>query len=101
MALVEEIERLIDQRVDQRMEVFLSKQESMKPWVKMNVSIKRLEKDARWIRTNLCTLELIEKGLVKKVGGEWHFLNPEFFTYVHDNWWPQYKGEEERGLTDD
>ena len=46
MALVEEIERIIDQRVDQRMEVFLNKQESMKPWVKMNVAIKRLERNS-------------------------------------------------------
>ncbi|REC31313.1 hypothetical protein CF160_02135 [Enterococcus pseudoavium] len=93
MALVEEIERLIDQRVDQRMKIFLSKQESMKPWVKMNVAIKRLDKDARWVRGNLCTFDLIEKGLVKKVGGEWHFQNPEFFIYVHDIWWPLYESE--------
>lgn len=93
MALVEEIENLIDQRVDQRMKIFINKQESMRPWVKMNVAIDRLGKDARWIRGNLCTLELIEKQLVKKVGGEWHFLNPEFFTYVHDIWWAIYENE--------
>ena len=93
MALVEEIEKMIDQRVDQRIEIFLSKQESMKPWVKMDVAVERLEKDARWIRLNLCTLDLIEKELVKKVGGEWHFLNPEFFIHVHDKWWTSYGKE--------
>lgn len=93
MALVEEIEKMIDQRVDQRMEIFLSKQESMKPWVKMDIAMERLEKESRWIRLNLCTLKLIDKGLVKKVGGEWHFQNPEFFIYVHDKWWPTYESD--------
>lgn len=90
MALVEEIEKLIDQRVDQRMKEFVNNQESLKPWVKMNVVMERLDKDARWIRANFCTSDFQEMELVKKVGGEWHFLNPEFFNYVHDSWWGSY-----------
>jgi len=93
LALVEEIEKLIDQRVDQRIKEFVNNQESLKPWVKMNVVMERLDKDARWIRANFCTSVFQEKELVKKVGGEWHFLNPEFFIYVHDSWWVTYSSE--------
>lgn len=87
VALLEEIEKIIDQRVDQKMRLLTEKQVAMKPWVKMETAEELLEKESRWIRDNLCTYELVEKKLVKKVGNEWHFLNPEFFTYVHDVWW--------------
>lgn len=89
MALLEEIEKIIDQRVDQKVSVLMKKEIVMKPWVKMDTAMEKLEKEARWIRDNFCTYEFIEKKLVKKVGNEWHFLNPEFFSYVHDVWWDE------------
>lgn len=92
MSLIEELERMVDQRVDQRINDLEKKKKHLKPWVKMNIAASELEKDPRWIREKLCTLEFQDKGLVKKVGGEWHFLNPEFFQYVHDVWWPLYEG---------
>lgn len=82
MPLVEEIENIIDQRVDQRMKIFVNKQESMRTWVKMNVAMDRLGKDSRWIRGNLCILELIEKQLVKKAGGNGIFESRIFYLCV-------------------
>lgn len=91
MALVEEMEKIIDQRVDQKVRLILQGYRHLKPWVKMDTACENLQKESRWIRDHLCTYEFIEKGLVKKVGGEWHFLNPEFFQYVHDVWWPNHE----------
>ena len=87
MSLVEEFEKLVDKRVDQRVEMLLEKHKELRPWVKMDIAEERLGKESRWIRDTFCTSELIEKRLVKKVGNEWHFLNPEFFEYAHDVWW--------------
>lgn len=87
MALVEEIEKIIDERVEEKVRMILAKYKDLRPWVKMDVAEEKLGKEARWIRDHFCTSELIEKKLVKKVGNEWHFLNPEFFEYAHNIWW--------------
>lgn len=94
MAVIEEaIETLVDKRFDERFDELKHAIQILRPWVKMDMASDILEKEARWIRANLCTYELVEKKLVKKVGGEWHFQNPEFFKYVHDVWWPNYQSE--------
>ena len=87
MALVEEIEKIADNRVDQRMDQITEEIPYLRPWLIMETVEKILEKEARWIRENFCTDEMVEKKLVKKVGGKWHFMNPEFMNYVHDVWW--------------
>lgn len=94
MAVIEEaIEELVNKRFDERFEELKHSIQILKPWVKMDMASDILEKESRWIRSKLCTYDLVELDLVKKVGGEWHFRNPEFFAYVHDVWWPNYQDE--------
>lgn len=91
MALIAEIEKIIDDRVNARMDEIMRKVPLLRPWLVMEQATDLLNKESRWIISNMCTTELIEKELVKKVGGAWHFRNPEFFEYVHDVWWKEAK----------
>ena len=92
MSIDEQIERLIDEKVSQKMKEVELKSFLLKPFFKIDRVAMELDgKSAKWIRENFCLgdqgNELLSRGLIKKVGNEWHFKNPEFFNYVHDEWW--------------
>ncbi|MDN6268759.1 MAG: hypothetical protein L0J44_13055 [Tetragenococcus koreensis] len=89
MALVEEIEKIVNERVDKRVSELYDEIFYLKPWLTMEPLEEILHKNSRWIIENLCTKEFKNKGLVKKVGGKWHFKNPEFVKYIHDVWWKE------------
>ncbi|AYW50828.1 hypothetical protein C7H83_10280 [Tetragenococcus halophilus] len=89
MALVEEIEKIVNEQVDKRMNELSNEIFFLKPWLTMGPIKEILDKNSRWIIDNLCTKEFENKGLVKKVGGQWHFKNPEFVKYIHDVWWKE------------
>lgn len=94
MAVIEEaIEELVNKRFDERFDELKHALEILKPYVKTEMASSILERKPKWVIEKFCTTELIEKKLVKKIGREWHFQNPEFFQYVHDVWWPEYKGD--------
>lgn len=87
MDLQKQFENLINESVDKRVTEIEAK--IVKPWVLMEKISEELDKEARWITSKFCTTRFIKLGLVKKVGGSWHFLNPEFLNYVHDVWWKE------------
>ncbi|MDW5524652.1 hypothetical protein [Carnobacterium maltaromaticum] len=87
MALDELVNELIEIKVNEKFEKLKSEIDLLKPWVKMDVMVENLSKQPLWISQNLCTEEQIKKRLVKKIGREWHFRNPEIFNYLHDEWW--------------
>lgn len=91
MSLTEALQQIIAEEVEKK--IFEMKQEEQlkSPWVKIEKASEMLEKKPKWIRDNLCTYETTKRGLVKKIGKEWHFLNPEFFNFVHDEWWSKQK----------
>ncbi|MGX7024147.1 hypothetical protein [Vagococcus hydrophili] len=89
MDLQKQFENLINESVDKRVADIEAK--IVKPWVLMRDISGNLEKEARWITKHFCTTHFINLGLVKKIGGEWHFLNPEFLNYIHDVWWKEQK----------
>lgn len=89
MALVEEIEKIVNEQVDTRINELSDEIYFLKPWLTMGPIKEILDKNSRWIIDNLCTKEFENKGLVKKVGGQWHFKNPEFVIYIHDVWWKE------------
>ncbi|MFS7390259.1 hypothetical protein AB6884_12400 [Carnobacterium maltaromaticum] len=87
MALDELVNELIEIKVNEKMYQLKSEMDLFKPFFKINTLSDEIEKTPKWIRENLCTDELMKKKLVKKIGGEWHFRNPEIFKYLHDEWW--------------
>ncbi|CAD5902383.1 hypothetical protein [Carnobacterium maltaromaticum] len=87
MALDELVNELIEIKVNEKFETLKSEMDLLKPWVKMKVMVSTIGKEPIWISQNLCTEEQIQKKLVKKIGREWHFRNPEIFKYLHDEWW--------------
>lgn len=66
MALIAEIEKIIDDRVNARMDEIMRKVPLLRPWLVMEQATDLLNKESRWIISNMCTTELIEKELVKK-----------------------------------
>lgn len=87
MALDELVNELIEIKVNEKMHQLKSEMDLFKPFFKVNILSDEIDKTPKWIRENLCTDELMKKKLVKKIGGEWHFRNPEIFKYLHDEWW--------------
>ncbi len=87
MALDELVDELIEQKVNEKFEKLKAEMDLLKPWVKMKVMVATIGKEPIWISQNLCTEEQVKKKLVKKIGREWHFRNPEIFNYLHDEWW--------------
>lgn len=87
MALDELVNELIEIKVNEKMHQLKSEMDLFKPFFKINTLSDEIDKNPKWIRENLCTDELMKKKLVKKIGGEWHFRNPEIFKYLHDEWW--------------
>ncbi|CAD5900560.1 hypothetical protein [Carnobacterium maltaromaticum] len=87
MTIDETIKRMIQDEVENQVASIKDKIALLKPWLKMREFSEVIGKKSSWIRENLCTDELMKKKLVKKIGGEWHFRNPEIFKYLHDEWW--------------
>lgn len=87
MTIDEMIKKMIKEEVENQVSSIKDEIALLKPWLKMREFSEMIGKKAIWISQNLCTEEQIKKKLVKKIGGEWHFRNPEIFKYLHDEWW--------------
>ncbi|MEG2293531.1 MAG: hypothetical protein RR936_05185 [Carnobacterium sp.] len=87
MTIDEAIKKMIKEEVENQVSSIKDEIALLKPWLKMREFSEMIGKKALWISQNLCTEEQIKKKLVKKIGGEWHFRNPEIFKYLHDEWW--------------
>lgn len=88
MDIQKELEKIIELKVDERIAKLENGLFLLKPWFKIDRVAEELDgKSTKWIRETFCSQELVDRGLVKKIGNEWHFRNPEFFNYIHDEWW--------------
>lgn len=84
----------IKQQVSDQVAVVARQIELLKPWigtetVKESIGVK----DSQWvinhfaIGKNKKATDAYDRGLVKKVAGQWRFKNPEFMQYLHDDFW--------------
>lgn len=89
MELQEQFEVIINKAVDERVSQIEAK--LVKPFILTSDISRETQKESRWIRDNWCTPRFEKLGLVKKIGGSWHFKHPEFLTYIHDVWWTEQK----------
>ncbi|MHC5215429.1 hypothetical protein ACYSNR_02105 [Enterococcus sp. LJL128] len=86
MNLINEFEQLIDKRLNERLSEMTVQQVDIRPWLSTEQVAEELSKTVRWVRETFTEQYLIDKGLVKKVSGEWLFLHPEFLQFVHTEW---------------
>lgn len=79
-------------KIDEKLKSIETKAFLLKPWFKIDrIAIELDGKSTKWVRDTFCKSatgnELRERKLIKKIGNEWHFKNPEFLNYIHDEWW--------------
>ncbi|MBP1045298.1 hypothetical protein I6N96_03345 [Enterococcus sp. BWM-S5] len=86
MSLAKEIEKIVDQRLNERLSEITMNQVDDRPALTVKEVAGKINKSAKWVRDTFTTPYLVKKGIVKKIGGEWSFLNPEFLNFYHDEW---------------
>ncbi|CUS26109.1 hypothetical protein FC70_GL000496 [Paucilactobacillus oligofermentans DSM 15707 = LMG 22743] len=84
----------IEKQVSSKVAVVAKRFEVLRPWISTEVVKEYIGvKDSQWvinhfaIGKNKKTTEAYNRGLVKKVAGQWRFKNPEFMQYLHDDFW--------------
>lgn len=94
MAGIEEQLRQIAREEAERVAAQKPQVDPRSPWVQMQ-EVKQVTgiKDSHTIVSEFCKSDNgmptypARKGLVKKINRVWRFKNPEFFNYLHDDYW--------------